>query len=81
MASVPAIYAGLFLLKIIKPIKKSTLYKVLAGSIGIGILFASFYDLAKGTLYKVCNTVYKESDDTINIQEILILLTVISVIE
>ncbi|MGH9925371.1 MAG: hypothetical protein ACRD5B_08330, partial [Nitrososphaeraceae archaeon] len=49
LASVPAIYAGLFLSKIIKPIKKSTSYKVLAGSIGIGILFASFYDLAKGT--------------------------------
>lgn len=49
LASVPAIYAGLFLSKLIKPFRKLTSTKTLAASISIGILFASFYDLTKET--------------------------------
>lgn len=47
LASVPAIYIGLFFLKLIKARGEST--KALAASISVGILLASFYDLTKGT--------------------------------
>lgn len=48
LPSVPAVYAGLFLLKLIKqPRKEST--RALGASIGVGILLSSFYDLIKET--------------------------------
>ncbi|MGH9876128.1 MAG: hypothetical protein ACRD5H_00690 [Nitrososphaerales archaeon] len=49
LASVPAIYAGLFLLKLVKPTARRESTKALAASIGVGILLASFYDLTKET--------------------------------
>ena len=50
LASIPAIYAGLFLLKLIKPLTESiALTRAIVASISIGILFASFYDLTKET--------------------------------